>query len=147
MPKIAIFNTRFFYSLKSFSIDLEHWQTLFLGLIWQKKKEKISNFWQNQSRILANTFSTFVLTKNKEGKGLNFWQKSCVNPFGKMPKIRFFKSRYFYILESFSVNLDHQQTRFLGLFLRTRKKGKFSNFWQKSWAIVNLFGKMPKITF
>ena len=47
MPKIAIFNTRFFYCLESFSIDLEHWQTLFLGLIWQKKKEKNSNFWQN----------------------------------------------------------------------------------------------------
>ena len=38
MPKIAFFDTRYFYSLKGVSIDLEHWQTL-LGLFWQKRKE------------------------------------------------------------------------------------------------------------
>ena len=75
------FESRYFCSLESFSIytDVEHPQILFLGFFFgRKKKEKIQ-----------------IFDKNHE-----------VNPSVKVANIAFFKSPYFYSLESFCIDLE-----------------------------------------
>ena len=98
MPKIAFLKRWYFYSLEGFFIDLKHCQTLFLGFFWREtRKENI----------------------------LNFWEKSWVNPFGKMPQ----NFDIFITWKAFFRSRTLANT-FLGFILKKNQEEKISNFSQ-----------------
>ena len=135
MPKRRLWKNQYLCSLEGYSIDLEHQLALSLGLYWRiTEKEKIMTkimglpLWETRKYIsfffkvdifiawkaflsilnIANTSSRFFWRKTKKEKISNFWQKSWVNPFAKMPiKAFFLKVDILYSPKSFSTDLQH----------------------------------------
>ena len=115
----AIFSTmckRHFHSLKSLLVYKQHHINTYLGPFQRKAYSK---------------------------EILNFWRKSWVNPFGKMPIFSTMSKWHFYSLKSLLFWKQHHKNTYLGLFQRKANLREIFNFWPKSWA--NPFWKIFRL--
>ena len=90
------------------------------------------------------SFQSLFWRKIKREEFSLFWLKSCVNPFAKNPKWRFFQKDIFITWKRLILYQEFKRASFQSPFWRKTKREEFSIFWLKS--CVNSFAKTESKT-